>query len=54
MKLREAHRFSNTGSSVPPVAVNDLVMLHEESQPRGFWRLAKIKNLMMSGPEEPQ
>ena len=47
VELREAHCFSSAGSSEPPVAVNDLVMLHEEGQPRGVWRLAKIENLII-------
>ena len=46
VELREAHRF-NSGSSESSIAVNDLVMLHDESQPRGFWKLAKIENLII-------
>ena len=41
--LREAHRYS----SESPEVMNDLVMVHDESQPRGFWRFAKVENLII-------
>ena len=47
IELREAHRFGSTGTSGTPVALNELVMLHEEGLPRGFWRLAKIEDLII-------
>jgi len=46
VELREAHRF-NSGSPESSIAVNDLVMLHGEGRPRGFWKLAKVENLMI-------
>jgi len=45
LELREAHQFGNVGSSDSTVAANDIVMVHDESQPRGLWRLAKVENL---------
>ena len=47
IELREAHRFGSTGTSGTQVALNELVMLHEEELPRGFRRLAKIEDLII-------
>jgi len=34
-ELREAHRFNNVGRSEPMIVANDIVVVHNESQPRG-------------------
>jgi len=47
IELREAHRFGKTGSKKAQISVNDLVVVHDENQPRGFWRLAKVENVIV-------
>ena len=29
------------------IAIGDLVMVHNEKQPRGFWKMAKVENLII-------
>ena len=47
IELREAHRFGKPGSREALIAVNDLVVVHDENQPRGFWRLAKVESTIV-------
>ena len=42
LELREAHRH-NKGTEVAPVEVGDVVVIHSENQPRGFWKLARVE-----------
>ena len=47
VELREAHRFNNGASTGIPIAVNDLVIVHNENQPRGFWKIAKVEGTIV-------
>ena len=47
LELREAHRYTK-GTDVAPVEVGDVVVVHSENQPRGFWKLAKIEHTIPS------
>ena len=29
-----------------PIAVGDMVLVYEDSKPRGFWKLAKVESLV--------
>lgn len=42
LELRESHRTSRGNSSGSPVAKGDIVLVHDERHPRGFWKLARI------------
>ena len=45
-ELRESHRsYSQRCSGVPTISVGDVVVVHEESLPRGFWKLGLVKEL---------
>jgi len=45
-ELRESHRgYSQRCSGVPTISVGDVVIVHEESLPRGFWKLGLVKEL---------
>ena len=47
LELREAHRYSQVPKgSVDPITVGDIVIIHDENQPRGLWRLGKIEELI--------
>ena len=42
LELREAHRH-HKGTDAAPVEVGDVVVVHNDNQPRGFWKLARVK-----------
>ena len=39
-ELRKSHRNNQGRSEGSPVAVDNMVLVHDEHQPRGFWKLA--------------
>jgi hypothetical protein len=45
LELREAHRCNQGSGAVTPVSVGEIVLLHDDG-PRGFWKLAKIEELI--------
>ena len=44
LELRNTHRHNQGSSDEVEIAIGDLVLVHDESQPRGFWRLAKVED----------
>lgn len=45
VELREAHRYSQVPKGlVNPIAAGDIIIIHDENQPRGLWRLGKMKD----------
>ena len=47
MELRESHRQTNPGgSSQPAIEVGDVVVVHDESLPRGPWKLGKVQEII--------
>ena len=44
LELRKAHCHNQGSSDEVEIAIGDLVLVHDESQPRGFWRLAKVED----------
>ena len=45
-ELREAHRYSDKTTAKDVVNVGDVVLVHDDSQPRGFWKLACVNKLV--------
>ena len=48
LELRESHHHANhppKKSHCSPIAVGDMVLFHEDSKPRGFWKIAKVESL---------
>ena len=48
MELRESHRYllgKSTGK--PQVAIGDIVLVHDEALPRGFWKLGRIQSVIV-------
>ena len=45
LELREAHRYGKKGTAISPISVGSIVLVHDE-RPRGFWRLAKVNQLL--------
>ena len=46
LELRDAHRYGERTSDASPLKVGDVVLIHDDNQPRGFWRLACVKSLI--------
>ena len=44
--LRNSHRHTSNKHPADPVAIGDVVVVQESDQPRGFWKLAKVENLI--------
>ena len=47
LELRESHRNNQGRSGGSPVAVDDIVLVHNEHQPRGLWKLARVKETIV-------
>lgn len=45
-ELREHHRLGRQSPQDTPIAVGDVVLLHDDSNPRGFWKLARVQELL--------
>ena len=43
LELREAHRH-NKETDAAPVEVGDIIVVHHDNQPRGFWKLARVES----------
>ena len=46
LELRDAHRQRPGTQTTTPVKIGDIVVVHEENCPRGFWKVAKVENLL--------
>lgn len=42
MELHDSHRRSAENTKPTPIAVGDIVVVHDEERPRGFRRLARV------------
>ena len=47
LELRDSHRHTGMTSNAMPVGVGDIVLVYDEGHPRGFWKLARIKSLVI-------
>ena len=47
LELRESYRASQGRSKGSPIAVSDVVLVHNKHQPRGFWKLARVKETIV-------
>ena len=43
LELREAHRH-NKGTNAASVEIGDIVVVHSDKQPRGFWKLGRVEH----------
>ena len=46
LSLREHHSVKHRNSSIPHIKVGDVVLLHDESTKRSFWKLAVMNELI--------
>ena len=47
LELRDAHRHHNVDPTPAPVKPGDVVAVHDEGHPRAFWKLARVKKLIV-------
>ena len=47
LELRESHRHRQKVDKEVPVKKGDVVLIYDEDSPRGFWKIAHIKSLIM-------
>lgn len=52
IKLRESHQHNSSASTGTKIAVGDLVMVYNEKQTRGFWKMGKVENLIVGRDEK--
>ena len=51
-ELRESHRnYSQRCTGVPVMSVGDVVVVHDDALPRGFWRLGLVEELFKGQDE---
>ena len=46
IELRESHRYNCGKAEDSQVAIGDVVIIHDKDQPRGFWRLGQVQELI--------
>ena len=47
LELRESHRYHRGKSDAKQIEIDDVVVIHDEDHPRSFWRLGRIKELVV-------
>ena len=50
VELRESHRYHKGSSSALQMSVGDVIIIHNENQPWGFWKLGRIEETL-TGPD---
>ena len=51
IELRNSHHHSAKNAVPTPVAVGDMVVVHDEDLPRGLWKLARVEGLVTGADE---
>ena len=46
LELRESHRYQGMNSIASPISIGDVVLVHDEGKARGFWKLARVEDLV--------
>ena len=54
LELRDTHRHCNVNTHTTSVKPGDVVVVHDESYPRAFWKLARVKKLIIGKDELPR
>ena len=52
MELREVHRQRGKNSRAPRIAKEDVVIIHDEGQPRSMWGLGLVKEVLIDNDGE--
>ena len=46
MELRESHHYHHGDTNPSQVSIGDVVIVHSDNQPRAFWRLGRVKEVL--------
>ena len=46
LDLRDTHRQKRSTNTAAVVKVGDVVLVHDQDHPRGFWKMAKVQKLL--------
>ena len=46
LELRDAHRQRSVVGTPNPVKKGDIVLVHDQDRPRGFWKIAQVEKLI--------
>ena len=52
LEVRESHRYHRGHANPSQVSVGDVVIVHSADQPRGFWRLGRVKEVLVGRDEQ--
>ena len=52
LELRESHRYNRGHANPSQVSVGDIVIVHSADQPRGFWRLGRVNEVLVGRDEK--
>ena len=47
LELRESHRHHHLGKSCSSISIGDIVIVHDQDHPRGFWKVAKVERMLL-------
>ena len=47
LELRESQRYHHGCANPSPVSLNDVVVVHSAEQPRAFWKLGRIQEILV-------
>ena len=47
LELRESHRYHQGSTNDNQVSIGDVVVINDNDQPRGFWRLGRVQELLV-------
>ena len=54
-ELRESHRYHHGKTIKPnPVTVGEVVLIHKDGTPRSFWKLGRVKELLVGPDGKPR
>ena len=51
--LRDAHRQKCSSNTSPVVKVGDVVLVHNQDHPQGFWKMAQVQKLLTGRNSQP-
>ena len=46
LELRDAHRQWHPTNTLATTKIGDVVLLHDQDHPRGFWKMAKVQKIL--------
>lgn len=51
LELRESHRYQQNKGTASQVSPGDVVIVHDQDQPRGLWKVGRIESTIKGADE---